>query len=121
MPTQDGDKVGNRPVALWTERSVVYTPINATTVGNNTLAAAVAGQKIHILELILTGTADANTAILQDGAAGTELARFRMNDGSIIHLIFPDERPMILSTNTLLNLNMTVNGVSGLLVHYTAA
>jgi hypothetical protein len=45
--------------------------INAAADGDNTLIAAVAGQKIVVISLVATGQTTAGVALLRSGAAGT--------------------------------------------------
>lgn len=52
---------------------VKYAAIDAATLGDNTLVAAVAGKKIRVLALALVASGGANTARLESGAGGSAL------------------------------------------------
>ena len=55
------------------QSEVQYAAVAATTLGDNTLVAAVTGKKIRVVSLVLVASGGANSVRLESDAGGTAL------------------------------------------------
>lgn len=73
-------------------QTTVTVAINATADGNNTIIAALPGQKIRVLAFVLTNATTAGTVRFDDSAA-TVLARFNFGLAGGVSFTGADDRP----------------------------
>ena len=96
-----------------------YAVIAATTMGNNTLVAAVTGKKIRVLSAVLVASGGANTVRFESDADGTALSGL-MDIGDNGQLVLPLNGFGWLETvaGELLNLELSAATlVAGVLVY----
>lgn len=86
---------------------VKYAVIDAATLGNNTLVAAVAGKKLRVLAFFLVASG-AVTARLQSGAGGTALTgQMVMAANGVLSVPFNPEGWCETAAGALLNLELS--------------
>ena len=96
--------------------------VAASTLGNNTLVAAVASKKIRVISLVLVATGGANTVKLQSGAGGTDLTGAMALAATTGQLVLQrnDAGWCETAAATLLNLNLSAGtAVGGVLGYVT--
>jgi len=95
-----------------------FAIINASTNGNNTLVAAVAGKKIRVISLALVMGA-ATTIRFEDGAGGTALTgQMEIAANSGVVLPYNPSGHFETGVNTLLNLELSgANNADGYLTY----
>jgi hypothetical protein len=103
---------------------VQYAVVAATTGGDNTLvAAAGAGVKIRVVQLVLVATGGANTVRLESAASGTALTGLMdlVADGQLV-LPFNPAGWCETVANQLLNLELSAGtAVGGVLGYVTVS
>lgn len=103
------------------QSEVLYAVVAAASSGDNTLVAAVTGEKIRVLALVLVASGGANTVRLESGASGTALTG-QMDIGDNGQLILPYNPAGWCETAAaaLLNLELSAaTAVAGLLAYVT--
>ncbi len=102
--------------------AVQYAAIAADALGANTLVAAVAGERIRVVSLVLVASGGANTAQLQSGAGGLALtgAMDLINNGQ---LVLPYQAAGWCETGAgdLLNLDLSAAALVAGMVGYVMA
>jgi hypothetical protein len=106
------------------QSEVQYAVVAATTGGDNTLvAAAGAGVKIRVVQLVLVATGGANTVRLESAASGTALTGLMdlVADGQLV-LPFNPAGWCETVANQLLNLELSAGtAVGGVLGYVTVS
>jgi hypothetical protein len=105
--------------------AVQRAAISASSSGNNTLVAAVSGQKIKVLGMILVVSGDVDVR-LESGAGGTALTGVislaEDGNGFVLPMAPPHYHWVETAAGALLNLELSgAVQVSGCLVYYTEA
>lgn len=100
------------------QSEVLRAVVNATTVGNNTLVAAVTGKRIRVMSFVGVATAAATVAF-QSGAGGTALTgTMALAANGQINLPYNPSGHCETAAGALLNLSMGVTGpVTGVLTY----
>lgn len=106
------------PVYETSDRTVKYAAVDATTSGDNTLVAAVTGDKIRVLACVLISAGTA-TIRFEDGAGGTALTgQMTVSSGSGFTLPWNPLGWFETTAGTLLNLEISDTiSIDGCLVY----
>jgi hypothetical protein len=101
---------------------VLYAAISASTDGNNTLVAGVAGKRIRVLSLVLVASGGVNTAQLQTAAGGVALTGVMdLADNGQLVMLYNPAGWCETGTGELLNMALTeATVVAGMLTYVLA-
>jgi hypothetical protein len=101
---------------------VLYAAIAASTDGNNTLVAGVAGKRIRVLSMVLVASGGVNTAQLQTAAGGVALTGVMdLADNGQLTMLYNPAGWCETGTGELLNMALTeANAVAGMLTYVLA-
>lgn len=113
------------PISPLLGNTVLRAAISASTSGDNTLVAAVAGKKTKVLGLVLIASGDVDVR-LESGAGGTALTGVISlaadGNGFVLPMALPGMHWLETGVNTLLNLELSAAvQVSGLIVYEQSA
>lgn len=103
------------------QSEVLRVAVAATTLGNNTLVAAVTGKKVRVLALALVASGGANTVRLESDADGTALTGQMdlVSDGQLV-LPWNPAGWCETAASKLLNLELSAGtAVAGVLAYVT--
>lgn len=104
------------------QSEVQYAVVAASTLGDNTLVAAVPSKKIRVMSLVLVASGGANTVRLESDASGVALTGQMdiIDNGQLILPYNPAGWCQTAAVNKLLNLELSAGtSVAGVLGYVT--